>query len=263
MSISPVSFERILVTNDDGISASGLTALEGIANALSNDVWVVAPEAEQSGAGHSLTLTQPMRIKPLGDKRFAVKGTPTDCVMLALNHILKDNKPTLVLSGVNRGVNLGEDLTYSGTIAGAMEGTLAGIPSIAMSQALALKTRKADWQVANRYGTDLVRRLCEEGWKTDTFININFPACDVDAVKGIRVTEQGHRDVAGISVEERMDMRGFPYYWFGLSRDFGTPGDDTDLQVVRDGFISVTPLHLELTHFEMRKRLKSTIEIDF
>ena len=260
MKVSP---SRILVTNDDGIHAPGLPVLEAIAHALSDEVWVVAPEEEQSGAGHSLTLTQPLRIRRMAERRFAVRGTPTDCVMLAANHIMKACRPTLVLSGVNRGANLGEDVTYSGTIAAAMEGTLANIPSIALSQAIRPAPEKTNWSSAETHGRDVVEKLLHAGWSDDVLINVNFPSCNADEVKGVRVTEQGRRDLVGLEVEERTDMRGFPYYWFGLSREVGRPGHETDLSNVRNGFISVTPLHLDLTHYETRSALADAMDQTF
>ena len=247
MSTRTVSPSRILVSNDDGINAPGLEVLEAIASELSDEVWVVAPETEQSGAGHSLTLTQPIRLRQLDERKFAVQGTPTDCVMMAVNHIMKDSLPTLLLSGVNRGANMAEDVTYSGTIAAAMEGTLAGIPSIALSQAIRPPAR-ARWDTARHYATGVVQALIAQGWSEQVLMNVNFPAYPVEEVQGVRVTEQGRRDLVGLVVEERTDTRGFPYYWFGLSREVGRPGHETDLKTVRDGWISVTPLHLDLTH---------------
>lgn len=257
------SLARILITNDDGINASGMTVLEDIAASLSDDIWVVAPESEQSGAGHSLTLTQPLRIRKLGDKRFSIQGTPTDSVMLGLNHLMKDARPTLVLSGVNRGVNLADDVTYSGTIAAAMEGTLAGVPSIALSQAINPETRRVDFSVATEHGTEIVRKLVAHGWGENVLINVNFPAPDEVGAKGVRVTEQGKRDLGQLKVLEQRDPRGFPYYWFGLSRGYGEPGHETDLKAVRDGWISVTPLHLDLTHFETRDHMAGEIDESF
>lgn len=259
----PPSFERILVTNDDGINASGLKALEEIAHSLSDDVWVVAPETEQSGAGHSLTLTQALRVMRIDDKKFAVRGTPTDCVMLATNHVIKDKRPTLVLSGVNRGINLGEDVTYSGTVAGAIEGTLTGISSIALSQARDTEERRADFSPAVKFAPDIIRKLVGAGWSDDVLFNINFPALSVDEVKGVKVTTLGKRDLAQLNVEKRVDPRGYPYYWFGMGRGFSDPGEETDLHVVRDGYISVTPLHLDLTHYETRNDMKGLLEGDF
>lgn len=254
---------RILVTNDDGIHAPGLEILEAIAGELSDDVWVVAPEAEQSGAGHSLTLNQPLRYLKAAPRRYAVRGTPTDCVMMALNHIIKDERPDLVLSGVNRGGNLGEDVTYSGTIAAAMEGTLAGVPSIAMSQAVNVEERRIDWAPAQKFGAGIIRSLLDEGWPETVLMNVNFPAVGAEGVKGIEVTHQGQRDVTDMRIDERTDMRGLPYYWFGLSRALGPQPEDSDLQVVRDGFISVTPLHLNLTHEPTRARLEETLSQRF
>src|ERR1700742_261411 len=167
---------RILVTNDDGIHAPGLISAEKIARGLSDDVWVVAPETEQSGASHSLTLTLPLRLRQISPRRFAVSGTPTDCVMMAALQILKDQPPELILSGVNWGSNLADDVTYSGTIAGAMEGCALGIPSIAMSQEGDEESReKIDWSAGEAHGPALVRKLVAAGWPQGTPININFP----------------------------------------------------------------------------------------
>lgn len=254
---------RILLTNDDGIHAPGLEVLEHIAGALSDDVWVIAPESEQSGAGHSLTLNQPLRYRKAASRRYAVQGTPTDCVMMAVNHIMKDNKPDLILSGVNRGANLGEDVTYSGTIAAAMEGLLTGVPSVALSQAINPDVGRVDWSAAERYGAPIVKSLLDEGWPGNVLMNVNFPATGGDSVKGIRVTHQGRRNLTDMRVEQRKDMRGIAYYWFALSRGLGAQPDDSDLQTVRDGYVSITPLHLDLTHEETMRRLDTVLEQDF
>lgn len=239
---------RILITNDDGINAYGLTVLEAIARTMTDDVWVVAPELEQSGAGHGLTLSQPLRIRQLAEKRYAISGTPTDCVMMAVHEIIQDKRPTLVLSGVNRGGNLAEDVTYSGTIAGAMEGVLCKIPSIALSQAVGRDWKPEHFATAERFGPGLVQELVRTGWDSSVLLNINFPGLPPEQVKGVRVTRQGIRDESQVLVDKRIDARGFPYYWFGLRHTFGTPADGTDLQAVRAGYISVGPLHLDLTH---------------
>lgn len=254
---------RILITNDDGIHAYGLDVLEAIARTVSDDVWVVAPEFEQSGAGHGLTLSEPLRIRQVEDKRYAVQGTPTDCVMLAVHNIIQDKRPTLVLSGVNRGANLAEDVTYSGTIAGAMEGVLCGIPSIAFSQAIRKGEEQANWKVAEKYGADVLAKLLDAGWDRGVLINVNFPPCTVDDVKGVEVTRQGFRDESDLIVDERVDARGVPYYWFGLRRAWGDPEEDTDLWAVRDNLIAVTPLHLDLTHYAMRERLEAPMKARF
>ncbi|MFQ5533778.1 MAG: 5'/3'-nucleotidase SurE [Sphingomonadales bacterium] len=252
-------FGRILVSNDDGIHAAGLKALEKIAHSLSDDVWVVAPETEQSGASHSLTLAHALRIREVSSRRFAVQGTPTDCVMLALNKIIEGARPTLVLSGVNRGGNLGEDVTYSGTVAAAMEGTMLNIPSIALSQVFSYKHKHVRWATAEHHAPGLIKQLVEAGWPRDVLININFPDLIHSAVKGTRVTVQGRRDIADLTVDERVDTRGHPYYWYGFRRSLGEPGPETDLGAIRDGYVSVTPLHLDLTHFEARETLGAAL----
>lgn len=257
-----VSAARILISNDDGINAPGLKIIEKIARQFSDDVWVVAPEDEQSGAGHSLTLTRPLRIRKLEEKRWAVNGTPTDCVMMAVNQIMKDNLPTLILSGVNRGGNLAEDVTYSGTVSVAMEGTLAGIPSVAMSQCIRPEQR-TKWETAERFAPDVLKSLLATGWEKDVLINVNFPAFVPEEIKGVHVTEQGRREMLGNNIEERVDPRGFRYYWFGLGREVGIPGHETDIKSVREKYISVTPLHLDLTHHETRRALNSTVSAEF
>ena len=175
---------RILVTNDDGIHAPGLKVLEKIAKSLSRDVWVVVPEYEQSGASHSLTLSDPIRVRKVSRRRYAVRGTPTDCVMMGVHELVEGRRPDLVLSGVNRGGNLGEDVTYSGTIAAAMEGTLVRIPSIALSQCLA-PGQQPKWSTAEHHGADVVRRLVATGWHRDVLINVNFPDVGHGAIKGL------------------------------------------------------------------------------
>ncbi len=263
MSARRISTERILISNDDGIHSPGLAILEEIATALSPEVWVVAPESEQSGAGHSLSLSQPLRVRRLEERRFAVRGTPTDCVMFAVNHLMRDRRPTLVLSGINRGGNLAEDITYSGTVAAAMEGTLAGIPSIALSQCVKPRPERTNWEPARRCTRAAIESVIACGWPEGVLINVNFPSCPANEVRGLKVTGQGRRDLGGLIVEERVDTRGIPYYWFGLSRTPGTPALDTDLKAVREGFVSVTPLHLDLTHEATRRALEGRIEERF
>ncbi len=182
---------RILVTNDDGIHAPGLKVLEKIARALSDDVWVVAPEAEHSGASHALTLRRPLQIHKLGPKRFATSGTPTDCVLLAINHLVEGKRPDLVLSGVNRGANLGEDVLYSGTVAAAMEASMLGIPAIAMSQVRIGET--LHWKTAEKFGPEIVRKLVALEWPDDLLMNVNFPPILAEKVTGIAVGAQGRR----------------------------------------------------------------------
>ena len=250
---------RILVTNDDGIHAPGLAVAERIARALTDDVWVVAPETEQSGASHSLTLTLPLRLREIDQRHFAVTGTPTDCVMMACAQVMKDTPPTLVLSGVNRGSNLADDVTYSGTIAGAMEGCALGVPSIAMSQSYGFEPRaEVSWSCGEVHGPKLIRRLVEIGWPNDVLMNVNFPDCAPADVAGTEITMQGKRDMQTAALDRRIDARGNPYFWIGFKRVRSNPPVGTDLRAIYDKRISVTPLHLNLTEREVMENLRET-----
>jgi len=237
---------RILISNDDGIHAPGLKALERIARALSDDVWVVAPENERSGAGHSLTLHRPVRARRISRRRFAVDGTPTDCVMMAIYRLIPDRRPDLVLSGVNRGGNVADDVTYSGTVAVAIEATMLGLPAIAMSQEYDNGAR-VHWSTAERHAPDLIRRLVAAGWPENVLVNVNFPAVIAAEVRGISVCRQG-RHKFGDVISERIDPRGRPYYWIGsvIGREQAVPG--TDVAALEAKKIAITPLSLDLSH---------------
>jgi len=245
---------RILLTNDDGIHATGLKVLEGIARKLSDDVWVVAPESEQSGASHSLTLRQPLRLRRVDERRYAVDGTPTDSVLMAIGHLLTDHRPDLVLSGVNRGANLGEDVTYSGTVAAAMEGTLLGVPSIALSQ-IYTQNQRTRWSTTERHAADVIRRVTSVSWPHNVFINVNFPDWPAAKVTGIRVVGLGRRKLGG-QLEKRLDPRGYPYYWIGPMRTEELGRRQTDIVAVNDGAIAVTPVNLNMTDRGAMKALR-------
>ena len=252
---------RILVTNDDGIHAEGLAVLERIAGALSPDVWVCAPETEQSGASRSLSLTDPLRVRKVGERRFAILGTPTDCVMLGIQHLIPGAKPDLVLSGVNRGLNAGEDVTMSGTVAGAIEGMTMGVPAIALSQMMRYSSEDEHqpFQVAETFGAGLVGRLLEIGWPSGVILNVNFPVGPAEAVSEVEVTRQGFRDVRTRYAEKRTDLRGRDYFWLGYRHERSTPGAGTDIAAAYEGRISVTPLHIDLTHLETARALKAVL----
>lgn len=237
---------RILVANDDGIDAPGIKVLESVAHALSRDVWVVAPQEEQSAAGHSLTLSRPLRIREITDRRFAVDGTPTDCVMLAVNHLLRDHPPDLVLSGVNRGGNVGEDVTYSGTVAAAMEATLLGVPAIALSQDV-MPGEKPHWETAELHAADVIRRLVGAGWPSGVLINVNFPAVPPDAVSRVIVSRQGRRKT-GNHLVAGTDPRGRPYYWIAGLRPEDEALTGTDLAALNHRGIALTPIQMDMTH---------------
>lgn len=251
---------RILVTNDDGIHAPGLDACMRIAQALSDDVWVVAPEFDQSGVAHSLSLSDPLRLREVAPRRFAVKGTPTDCVIMAVRHLL-DAPPALVLSGVNRGQNIAEDVSYSGTVAGAIEGTILGIPSVALSQAFGPATRdNPSYDTAETHGPDVIRTLLQEGVPPGIVINVNFPDRPPEAVTGIAVTAQGKRDQNLMRIEPRRDGRNNPYFWIAFERRVQTTAPGSDLRALDEGRISVTPLRVDQTDEPFMTRLAQVFE---
>jgi 5'-nucleotidase len=254
---------RILVTNDDGINAPGLHALREIAQKVAGaegEVWVSAPETNQSGTGHSLSLNEPIRMREVSERVYAVRGTPTDSVLMGVHHVLRSEMPDLVLSGVNRGANLAEDVTYSGTVAGAFEGTQLGIRSIALSLAYGFETESSPrWETAIAHGPGLIRRLLAVDWPQGVLMNVNFPDCGPDDVRGLDITEQGRRDINPLGVEERHDTWGNPYYWLGFARRRSNPSEGTDLWSVYNGRISVTPLSMNLTDQRMREKLRGSL----
>jgi 5'-nucleotidase len=241
---------RILLTNDDGINAPGLKVLEAIARQFSDDIWICAPSEEQSGAGHSLTLTRPVRLHKHGERRFAVSGTPTDSVMMALRTVMPE-APDIILSGVNRGANLADDITYSGTVSAAIEGALAGVRSIAFSQVYAREGMgdEVPFGAALEWGPKVLSRLIDAPMAERTLINVNFPALPPEDVKGIRVVRQGFHDYSRGTIVEGRDPRGYRYFWFGLDQIEHTLDHGTDLEAIEEGFVAVTPLQLDLTHY--------------
>jgi len=257
---------RILISNDDGIDAPGIKVLENIARTLSDEVWVVAPLTEQSATGHSLTLRRPLRIFRRGKNRFAVDGTPTDCVLLAVNQIMKEWKPDLVLSGINQGRNVGEDMTYSGTIAAAMEATLFGIPAIALSQDMSdedFRARRGNvarkYAAANAYAARVIRKVTKVSWPTDVLMNVNFPAATKSQINGIQVTREG-RSKMGDEIIENKDPRGDSYYWIGAQQASTGHPAGTDLHAMENGYVSVTPVSLDMTHKATIKTLRGVFE---
>jgi len=249
---------RILISNDDGIAAPGIAVLQRVARQLSDDVWVVAPEQEQSGASHSLTTRRPLRLHQLDERRFAVDGTPTDCVLLALKRLLRDHPPDLVLSGINAGSNVGEDLTYSGTVAAAMEATLLGIPAIALSQAY-IDGHGIPWGTGEAVAPEMIRRLLQRQWPESTLFNINFPAVPPGTSVTIAVTSQGRRAIAD-NLTDGVDPRGRPYYWIGPAPEHGKAEPGTDVAAVADDMISITPINLNLTNLPVLNELRDMFE---
>jgi 5'-nucleotidase len=246
---------RILLTNDDGIHAPGLKLLERIAKQFSDDVFIVAPETDQSGVAHSLSLSNPLRLREISPKHFAVAGTPTDCVIMGVRRLLGEIKPDLVLSGINKGQNVAEDVTYSGTIAAAMEGTLLGVKSIALSQSYGPEGReRPNWESSEAFAPEVIKKILDIGIPPGTLINVNFPPCAAVDVAGIAVTSQGKRDAQLLRVEERRDGRAIPYYWLMFQRSGIVPGAGTDLEALAARKVSITPLRLDLTDEAQRLR---------
>ena len=249
---------RILITNDDGIHAHGLSVLERIAKTLSDDVTVVAPAGDQSGVSHSLSLSDPLRLRTISPRHFAVQGTPTDCVIMAMRHIMAGNPPDLVLSGVNSGQNAAEDVIYSGTIAGAMEGTLLGVPSIALSQAYGQAGRDAmHWDCAEQLAPAIIRKILAQGIPKDTLVNLNFPDCRPADAQGVAVCAQGRRDAQYLRIDERHDGRGIPYYWLAFTRAKQSPAASTDLAALAAKKVALTPLRVDLTDAQTLARYAS------
>ena len=239
---------RILVTNDDGINAPGLAVMERVARQFTDDVWVVAPDFEKSGASRSVSLGEPVRVQERGDKRYALlRGTPTDCVVIALDHVMRESPPTLVLSGVNRGANLAEDLTFSGTCAAAMEATNMGIRAIAMSQLFPVGGT-VRWQTTEAHAPRIVRALLDVPTPRGAFHNVNFPDVEPDQIKGVRAVPQGKWGKVKLNVDARIDPRNFPYAWLSFTHDPAVPPDlDTDIGAATSGWITVTPLDTDIT----------------
>jgi len=237
---------RILLTNDDGIHAAGLDAAEQIARGLSDDVWVVAPELDQSGLSHSLSLNDPLRLRQVSERRFALRGTPSDCVI----------KPDLVLSGVNSGQNIADDVTYSGTIAGAIEGTLLGIPSIALSQAYPHGERaRIPYETSIAHAPKVITELLDFGFPDGVLYNVNFPNRPPDAVGGVMITKQG-KLTHGLHIDERFDGRGNQYFWLAYRRERPSIAPGSDLEALAVGATSVTPLRLDMTAYDLGDPLR-------
>jgi 5'-nucleotidase len=230
---------RILVTNDDGIHSDGLIKLEEALREV-GDVFVVAPASEMSGASHSLTLARPLRIRRIDERHWAIDGTPTDCVTLALNKILTEVRPDICVSGINHGGNLGDDATYSGTVAGALEATILGVPGVALSL---VARENFDFTESARFAVTAVRKVLKEGLPDGTLLNINLPPGEI---KGVKVTRQGLKNARPV-ISEHIDPRGKPYYWIGEEHFGWNTADGTDYQAIEQGFVSVTPLRSDMT----------------
>ena len=238
---------RVLVSNDDGVDAAGIHCLADGLRAAGHDVQVVAPDRDRSGASNSLTLDQPLRAKRIDERTWSVAGTPTDCVHLALAGLLEKD-PDLVVSGINNTSNLGDDVIYSGTVAAAMEGRCLGLPAIAMSLACA-DHRPQHWDSAARAAVEIMARLASDPLPADTILNVNVPDLAWDQIRGFEVTRLGHRHRAEPCIAQR-DPRGRQIWWIGPPGAAQDAGPGTDFHAIASGFISITPIHVDLTRYQ-------------
>jgi 5'-nucleotidase len=241
--------DRILLINDDGIDAPGLAVLEAIAHELGREIWVVAPEHDQSGVSHAVSLHHPIRATERGPRRWAVTGTPGDCVVMGLSYLMRAAPPQLLLSGVNRGLNLGIETVFSGTVGGAMTGMMLGVPSIALSQAWTDRAY-VRWETATRLAPGIVRRLLKIGWSAGTCLSINFPDLPPDQAGPLTLARQGAGSIEGIDVEARTDPRGFTYCWLSFRRGERDQGPESDVEALKAGRVVVTPLRYDRTDEE-------------
>ncbi len=240
----------ILVTNDDGVHSTGLIALFRAMKEI-GDAYIVAPDRERSAVGHSLTLHRPLRIEQLREHVYSVNGTPTDAVVVGVNKVLPE-KPDIVVSGINRGGNLGDDITYSGTVSAAIEGTILNIPSFAIS---VQGDKNFHFDTAAFFAAMIVKYIVEKPLPYDTFLNVNVPNLPQSLVKGMKFTRQGKR-VYDNSIQEVFSPRGERYYWIGGGVPYWEHADDTDINAVEAGYVSVTPIHLDLTNYTALELLK-------
>ncbi len=252
-------FDRVLLTNDDGIEAPGLAVLEEIAATLAREVWVVAPAHDQSGTSHSISLHEPLRLRRFGERRFSVTGTPGDSVAMGLRHVLREAPPDVVLSGVNRGQNLGRETVFSGTVGAAMTALLLGVPGIALSQAFTDRTN-IPWDSARHLAPGVIRRVWGLGWhQAEACLNINFPPCRPEEAGPMTLTRQGHGVLGGVEVVTGRDPRNIDYHWLQLTRGAPEDGPESETLAIRARKIAVTPLSFERTNTAVLEAMRARL----
>jgi 5'-nucleotidase len=249
----------ILVTNDDGIHSAGLLSLF---NAMKDigDAYIIAPDRERSAVSHSLTLHRPLKVEKVGERMYSINGTPTDCVAVGINKLLSE-KPAFVVSGINKGPNLGDDITYSGTVSAAIESTIMGIPAFAVSLVISNQIAPFNFDTAARIAAEIAKYILEHSLPYDPLLNVNVPDVPIQNIKGIKLTRQGKR-IYDDAIQETFDPHGEKHYWIGGGKPYWEHGEDTDIQAVQDDYISVTPVHLDLTNYEALKFLKDRLEFN-
>lgn len=250
----------ILVTNDDGINSSGLISLYNSMKKL-GDAYIVAPDRERSAVSHSLTMHRPLKVEQVNHRIYSINGTPTDCVAIGVNKILPD-KPAFIVSGINKGANLGDDITYSGTVSAAIESTIMGIPAFAISLVIKKKSESPlFFDIAAKIAIEIGKYILKNSLPYDTLLNVNVPNLPLKDIKGIKFTRQG-KHIYDESIHETFDPSGEKYYWIGGGNPYWEHGDDTDIQAVKDNYVSITPIHLDLTNYEALEFLKERLSIN-
>lgn len=239
----PARLPRILLTNDDGFDAPGITALTEVARPFAEEIWIVAPEHDQSGMGQSMTLNVPLRCTQRGERQWAVAGTPADCVIMALAHLMQDNKPSLLLSGVNNGANIGDDINLSGTLGAAFTGLMLGVPSIGISLDAASRKR-ARWDTARAVLPRILTHFLAEGWREETCLSVNIPDLRAQDIKGFSWAQPAHKTITQFRIDKREDLREKDYFWLYPGDGSAAPGKHSDVAVLARGEIAVTALAL-------------------
>lgn len=248
----------ILVTNDDGVNSPGIRKLFSQMKKLGN-AYIVAPDRERSAVSHALTMHRPLKVERLSKNIYSINGTPTDCVAIGISKILPE-KPSLVVSGINRGANLGDDITYSGTVSAAIESTIMGIPAFAISLVTKDKILRISYGASAKVAYQIASYILENSLPYDTFLNVNVPDIPYKQIKGIKLTRQGKR-IYDNSIHETFDPHGEKYYWIGGGSPYWEHGEDTDIQAIEENYISVTPLHLDFTNYDALKFLKERFTV--
>jgi len=249
----------ILVTNDDGVHSQGLISLFRSMQKL-GDAYIIAPDRERSAVSHALTMHRPLKVEELRKHVYSINGTPTDCVTIGVNKILPE-KPVFIVSGINKGANLGDDITYSGTVSAAIEATIMGIPAFAVSLVSLEKTFSASsFTAASKISLKIGEYILEHSLPYDTLLNVNVPNVNTKGIKGMKLTRQGKR-IYDDSIQETFDPHGEKHYWIGGGKPYWEHGEDTDIQAVQDNYVSVTPIHLDLTNYDALKFLKKRFSL--
>ncbi len=256
--MSEKKINRLLLTNDDGIDAPGLALLESIAHQLADEVWIVAPATDQSGVSNAISLRAPLRVNQRAARKYAVHGTPADCVAFAVKNLMAETPPDVLLSGINCGSNIGFETVLSGTVGAAITGMLLGIPAIALSQDKEPEDA-VDWQAAKVHGRQVLQQLLTCSWPKETCLNVNFPNLPADAIHGIKVTSQGRGKVKGIDVTPVNDPHGETWFWIRVEHGPLAVPADSELAAINAGYISVTPLTYERTDWQTRDALREQL----